>query len=99
MRLFQPHKLPELDNYELELLNEEGRTIERASSSSDALLTSTSRIKQPSPIAAPFTARTSMAPQHLSSANNEFRRCGSMSTNTQMPMNITAMAEMMLHQW
>jgi hypothetical protein len=44
MRLFQPHKLPELDNYELELLNEEGRTIERASSSSDALLTSTSRI-------------------------------------------------------
>jgi hypothetical protein len=29
MRLFHPHKLLELDNYEVESLNEEGRTMER----------------------------------------------------------------------
>ena len=72
--------------------------IRQSSTSSDTMPPSANRVLQPSPIAAPFAAGTTLGPQPLSTATYEVSRRGARSANTQLQINISAMAELMIQQ-
>jgi hypothetical protein len=72
--------------------------VRQASTSSDTVPASASRILQPSPIAPPFATGTTLVPQPLSSSSYEVSRQGSRSVNSQMQSSLIGMAELMIHQ-